>query len=218
MRTIQVTGKGNIKVHPDSTRITIRLIDGQESYGETLVQSAADTEKLRNLITTIGFPKESLKTTSFDVEPQYEYYDDEKGERKSRFIGYEYTHELKLEFMSDNEILGKILYALANSVLAPEFRLSYFVQDVEAVKNTLISKAVADARRKAEVLTQAAGVELKAVQYIDYSWKEIYWEREPMRDMCYEAIGSCAPGSLQLNIEPDDIKASDTVTVSWEIS
>ena len=42
-KIIRVTGKGNIKVKPDMTRITITLEDWYKDYGETLKRSAEDT-------------------------------------------------------------------------------------------------------------------------------------------------------------------------------
>ena len=95
-------------------------------------------------------------------------------------MGYKYHHQMKVEFDSDNERLGKILYALANCRVSPEFRLSYTVRDPEAAKNELLGKAVSDAAAKAEVLTRAAGVTLKEIQSIDYSWGKIEFETRPM--------------------------------------
>jgi hypothetical protein len=46
MRTIRVTGKGQIKVKPDITRITMTLTGVFKEYGETLRHSSEDTEAL----------------------------------------------------------------------------------------------------------------------------------------------------------------------------
>lgn len=59
-----------------------------------------------------------------------------------------------MEFASDNERLGKILYALGNCDLHPEFRISYTVKNPEAAKNELLGKAVKDAKEKAVVITE----------------------------------------------------------------
>ena len=40
MRTIRVTGKGLIKVHPDMTRITIRLEGVFVDYTENLMETS----------------------------------------------------------------------------------------------------------------------------------------------------------------------------------
>ena len=87
-------------------------------------------------------------------------------------------------------------------------------------ENRLLGKAVKDVMEKAEVLAGAAGVTLKGIQNIDYSWGEINFEVSPMRgDMMTEKrmAPMAAMDSYDMDIEPDDIEVSDTVMVVWEI-
>lgn len=221
MRTIRVTGKGQIKVKPDMTRITLSLEGLYPEYGETLRRSSEDTELLKDLLAGFGFERSDLKTLNFSVDTEYESYKD-KGTYKQRFVGYRFRHVMKVEFDSDNERLGRVLYALANCPVKPEFRLSYTVKDPEAAKNELLGKAVTDAQEKASVLTQAAGISLKDIQSIDYSWGQINFEVQPMNRMlmgddCLAAPMVAEGASYDMVIEPDDIEVSDTVTVIWEI-
>lgn len=72
MRTIKVTGKGQIKVHPDMTRITMSLEGMYPEYSETLRHSSEDTERLKDLLGTFGFERSDLKTLNFNVETEYE--------------------------------------------------------------------------------------------------------------------------------------------------
>ena len=218
MRTIRVTGKGQIKVRPDMTRITMSLEGLYEDYSETLRLSSQDTETLKDILSGFGFERLDLKTLNFSVDTEYESYKDRDGSYKQRFTGYRYRHMLKVEFDSDNERLGKILYALANGKVRPEFRISYTVKDPEATKNTLLGKAVKDAREKASVLTEAAGIGLKDIQSIDYSWGEIDFEYRPMDGgILAERCMAEPTAAYSMDIEPDDIEVSDTVTVLWEI-
>ncbi len=220
MRTIRVTGKGQLKVHPDRTRIVMTLTGLHRDYEKTLRRSSEDTEQLRKTLAPFGFEPADLKTLSFDIDTENESYK-EKDLWKKRFIGYKFEHVLKVEFSSDNQKLGKILYALAHSPLNPEFRIIYFAGDPEAAKNELLGRAVADAKTKAAVLTAAAGVSLKEIQSVDYSWGEINLEYSPMArgkllDLAGGGFGG-ASGGYEMNMEPDDIEVSDTVTVIWEI-
>ena len=218
MRTIRVTGKGQIKVRPDTTRIIMSLEGLYKDYNETLRLSSQDTETLKDILSGFGFERSDLKTLNFSVDTEYESYKDRDGSYKQRFTGYRYRHMLKVEFDSDNERLGKILYALANGNVRPEFRISYTVKDPEATKNTLLGKAVKDAKEKASVLTEAAGIGLKDIQSIDYSWGEIDFEYRPMDGgILAERCMAEPTAAYSLDIEPDDIEVSDTVTVVWEI-
>ncbi len=220
MRTIRITGKGQLRLRPDTTRITLSLEGSSPEYGEALRRSAADTEQLRDLLTGFGFARSELKTLSFHVDTEYESYQ-EKGVYKQRFVGYRFRHQMKVEFASDNDRLGRILYALSVCPIQPEFQLSYTVRDPEAARNELLGQAVADAREKAAVLTRAAGVTLKDIQSIDYSWGQLNLEVQPMNRMMKAEMAfglSASNDSYDMDIEPDDIELSDTVTVLWEIA
>jgi len=217
-RIIRVTGKGQIKVKPDMTRITITLKGTYPEYSKTLQHSAQDTDHLKDILSDYGFERSDLKTLSLNVDTKYENYR-EKDEYKKRFVGYEFRHILKVEFESDNERLGKILYALANCSLKPEFIISYTVKDHELAKNELLGKAVLDAKEKAIVLAKAADVKLKDIQSIDYSWVDLDFQFSPMKRAMavpMDAVrGTC--DNYAMDIEPDDIEVFDTVTVVWEI-
>ena len=81
-------------------------------------------------------------------------------------------------------------------------------------------RIIDDAKAKAAVLTRAGGVALLDIQTIDYSWGEIDLEYRPMNAdlIATRAVGMAkAANSYDLDIQPDDIRVSDTVTVVWEI-
>ena len=220
MRTIRVTGKGQIKLRPDTTRITMTLSALCKDYGEALRRSSEETEMLRDVISAFGFERTDLKTLSFDVDTECESYRDENDDYRQRFAGYRFDHILKVEFESDNDRLGKVLYALANCAVSPEFRISFTVKDPESARNLLLGKAVTDAREKAAVLSGAAGVTLKEIQSIDYSWGEIDFEYRPMNGtvLAEKCLAAPMAAGCGMEIEPDDIEVSDTVTVVWEIA
>ena len=217
MRTIKVTGRGRLKLRPDMTRITLSLEGGSEDYADTLRCSSKDTETLREVLAELGFDRGELKTLSFHVDTEFESYE-ERGVYKRRFLGYKFYHTLKLEFSSDNELLGRVLAALAACPVRAELQLGYAVRDREAAKNALLASAVSDARTKAEALTQAAGLRLKQLQSIDYSWGELNLEVRPMnRGLMMAKADGAAAESYSLDIEPDDVEVADNVTLIWEI-
>ncbi len=221
MRTIRITGRGLLRLKPDTTRITLTIGGILKEYADALDESTKNTEALKDLFESYGFARTDLKTLNFDINAEYEGYDD-KGVWRQRFAGYRYHHTMKLDFPSDRERLGKLLYGIARSSSKPEFRISYTVKDPEQAKNELIGLAVADAKAKAVVLTMAAGTELLAIQSIDYSRNEPNFEVRPMNRMMAAkgvmAEESAADMGYDLDIEPDAIEVFDTVTIVWEIA
>ena len=213
-----MTGRGTLKLRPDVTRLTITISGHEKDYSDTVERSSRDTEALAAAVTPLGFERAALKTISFDVNARYEGINDKNGNYRRVFRGYEFSHVLKLEFPSDNALLGRILYALAHSSVDAEFDISYTVKDREAAQNELLGKAVEDAAAKARVLSDAAGTKLGEIRSIDYSWGEIEMVARPMNRMV--KMAECAADQAYgcaMDIEPDDITVSDTVTVVWEI-
>ena len=218
-KTVKVTGRAQVRLTPDRMRVTATLIGVFPAYADTLERSAADTEVIREALAGLGFAKEDLKTVRFDIEPEYEGYTEE-GAYRQRLTGYRYTHVMKLEFDSDNARLGEILYALSAGPLQPEFAVGYTVKDPETAKNTLLAKAVADAKAKAEVLSAAAGVRLAEILCINYAFADADFEVRPMNRMTAAdecAVPTAAKG-FGIGITPDDVTVSDTVTVVWAIA
>ncbi len=213
-RTIRVTGRGMLRLRPDTTCVTVTLERVEPAYADTLRRSAEDSGKVSEALAPIGFAQEDVKTLNFNVQTEYEGYQEE-GVYRQRIVGYRYRHELKLEFASDNERLGRVLQALAEAELTPEIRISYTVKDREAAKNALLGAAVADAKAKAEALTEAAGVKLLGIRHIHYSMNENEFAVQPV--LFTGMARKAAADSFSPNIVPEDIEASDAVTVVWEI-
>ena len=217
-RTIRVTGKGTLKLRPDLTCLTLTLQGTDADYGEVLRKSAEDTAVLRGVLERLGFPADGLKTAQFHVDTLYEGYQDEQGVYRNRFTGYQFQHALKLEFPIDDALLGRTLYALAHCGARPEFQISYALSDPESAKNALLRQAVRDARAKAETLAAAAGVALGGILNIDYAMGEPEFAVRPMRKMALAAnCDARCEERYDMDITPDDISVSDTVTVLWDI-
>ncbi len=141
-RVIRVTGKGIIQIKPDTTKLTITLQGNSKEYAEAVKRSTEETDSLKDTLASLGFSKSDIKTLAFEVEPKYESYRDRMNNYKEKFIGYQFSHILKIEFLNDRELLGKTLYTLAHASSHPEFRISYTVKDPEAKKNEMLKKTV----------------------------------------------------------------------------
>ncbi len=215
-RTIRVTGKGRVSVTPDRIRLLIKQTNILDTYEKSIKDSAENKEYLNDQLCKIGFKKEDLKTTYFNVDTKYESYRDKHDNWKEKFLGYEYVHRMKIEFEKDNAILGKVLGVMSKCKGEPEFSIQFTVADPEASKNELLARAVEDSRTKAEVLTKAAGVDLGEIITIDYSWGELDIYSRPIDEVKCCSLRD-TDDDIGFDIEADDIDITDTVTVVWNI-
>ena len=216
-RTIRVTGKGNIAVKPDMIRLTISQSGLKKDYADAIKDSAEKKAKLTDALTAVGFTKQDLKTLRFNVDTKYEYREDKDKTRRRHFVGYEFSHRMKLDFDNDNKLLGRVLRALVKCEGKPEFTIAFTVKNPDSAKNELLGEAVKDSMAKARVLTSAAGVSLGEIKSIDYSWSEMEIYSRPLGDDVMYGMCCEEESGPELDIEADDIKLSDTVTVIWGI-
>jgi len=216
MKTITVTGTGTLSVVPDTVRIVMTIKEKQKEYDDTIEKSAKMTGQLKDSLRTLGFEKKDIKTLSFNINTEYESYHNEENIWKQRLVGYTFIHRMKLEFSSDSQLTGKVLYILGHSELTPEFSIEYTVSDPEKSKNELLKKAVSDSKKKAGVIAKAAGVSLGDILSINYSWTDIELVSRPVNSM----LLSCSAmkrteEEVAIDIEPDEIRVTDSVTVVW---
>ena len=220
-KTMRVTGKGQISVKPDTIRLVINLEGKGAEYAQVIKESSDMTNSLKSVFEGLGFDKSDLKTIYFNIDPEFESYQAKDKSWKRRLIGYKYIHKTKIEFPINNELLGKILYSISHFSNGPEFHIEYTVADPEKAKNELLASAVKDGIAKSKVLAEAANVYRGEILSIDYSWEEMDIVSIPMNTRMLETrcmnVSDRAEGSYDIDIEPDDIKVSDSVTIVWKI-
>ena len=215
-REIRVTGRGTISAVPDMICLRITISDVGDSYEAVVKMSSAMTELVRIGLQRLDFSKEDVKTEFFDVVEIYDDETDNRDESDNDVAGYRYIHCLMVEMPFDNRRLSACMTELGKCINNPEFSVSYFIKDPEAVKDMLLASAVSSARRKAETLAQAAGVTLGPLKSIDYSWEdwEIISDTEPVLDV---PSTTDKPVRMSINVIPEEITLDDVVTVTWEI-
>lgn len=217
MGQLRVTGKGILSLKPDTIVVKFTSSAVYDDYAEAIAMASEATKDLKSVIAKAGIDSELLKTRNLEVSPKYKSYYDDKDHMHQKFIGYEYTHRSQIKIDNDNKVLGKLLYKVSTSPLDMEFDISYTVKDIEKAKNDLLREAVKDAKMKAEVLSDVAGVKLKEIKSIDYSWDELEIYSHPLRLEACEYRSAEPSDSLDIDINAEDIEISDTVSIVWEI-
>lgn len=216
MRTITVKGTGRVKAAVDYVVITMSLDATDQVYDAAMERAAEQLEELTASMTAVGFEKDAVKTTNFNVNTEYVSEKDELGNYKRVFDGYKVSHQLKLEFDFDTAILAKVLSAIGTCPAKPELHIRFTVKDGEMVKEEVLRQAAVNARQKAEVLCAASGAKLGELVTIDYNWSEIGL----YSDTSYRVAEDCMMKPMlarSVEITPEDVEASDTVTFVWEI-
>ncbi len=214
-RTITVKGTGRVSLPPDQIIIPLVLEASDPEYGAAMEKGGELLDTVRGALAPLGFAKEEIRTTNFNVSTNYESYQDENGRWQQRFAGYICSHHLKLTFDMDTERLSAVAQALAESNAHPQFHIRFTVKEPEAVRSALLEDAARNARAKAETLCRAAGVALGEVQRIDYSWGDLSLD-SPTNFVLAESA-AMGKRAVAADIAPEDVTVQDNATFVWEI-
>jgi uncharacterized protein YggE len=147
-----------------------------------------------------GVAEEDIQTQFFNIYPQYNYAEG----AAPTITGYVVSNQVQVKVRdldTVSEVLDAAIAAGGDAVRVNG--ISFTVEDPESFLSDARREAVADARAKAEVLAEAAGVELGDAISINESTNfggDIYY---PAADVRQEAMGGATPvnpGEQELHV------------------
>lgn len=207
--TISLQGEGTASAAPDIAILTSGVVTEDKEAGAAL---KANTEAMTKVIATFrdaGIEERDIATSNFSVQPRYVYPQRNDGSQEApRITGYEVRNNVTVK-VRDLSKLGGVLDAAVSGGSNMVENLALEVAEPDALLDEARKKAVEDARRKAELYAQAAGVKLGRVMAISESGALPPPRPYAMRaEMAKAADVPIAGGEQEMQIN---------VTMTWEI-
>lgn len=193
---ITVTGTGHVSAVPDEAEFSLGVTTKGQTAGEALAANSVGMRELIEALEAAGVAERDMKTQDVWVGASYET-DGKEG-------GYSARNSLSVR-ITDLDRAGAILDAAsragANEVYGPGLSRS----DREGLEARALKDAVANARKRAETLADAAGVSVGDVTAIS---------EQSQPDGPVWAMAERAAADSKVPIEPgrEEITASVTVT------
>ena len=155
-RTLSINGNGTISIEPDTATINIGVqsegVDAQEVVASNNKQSQA----LIDALTSAGVAENDIQTSNFRIYPRQEY--DAQGQPTGE-ITYVVSNTVSVT-VRDLENVGSVLDAAVKAGANNIFGIQFDIEDREAAQQQAMTAAMTNAQARAEVLAEAAGVEL----------------------------------------------------------
>ena len=214
-RTITVKGYGKLSLAPDLCVVSLTLKALDPVYDKTMEKAAKQLASLQGALAGVGFDKKELKTSAFRVYTEQESRRDENGNYASVFVGYGCTQEIELSFGFDTGRLSQVLSAVTESVSDPGMNISFRVKDTEAAVGELLAAAVKDAKKKAQVLADAADVPLGKILQIEYGKAEHDFSSRTEYAMDRKCMAMNVGAAM--SVTPENVELTENVTLVWEI-
>jgi hypothetical protein len=205
---ISVTGVGVVSVLPNQVEINIEASSKEDKAKEALESNNKRLTKIIEVLRELGIPDTSIATSNFQVQPQAEYPDRDKPPKW--YYVAKSTLRIRLNRIDNTgEIIDRIVSAGATSVSTP-----IFISTAEdSLRSVTYSKAVDDARSKAQKLADSFGVKVGKALQISVDMYDI----EPKK--YYYRPGFDYPMALQAGtiVMPYYVSKQAKVDVTFEI-
>jgi hypothetical protein len=206
VRTINVTGNGEVMLTPDIAYVSIGVRSEGEDAAKAVAENNAKSGAVVEALIDSGVDEKDIQTTNFNIYPQQQY--DERGNIQETTYIVENTVRVTVR---DLETIGELLNAAVNAGANSIYGVQYDVEDDESARSVARQAAVDDAQKQAEELAEAAGVGLGRVQSIStYGGQPI-----PL----YEGKGGAGPVVLEAEVpvSPGQLMLTVDVNVVYEI-
>lgn len=154
-RTLTVQGAGSVMAEPDIARITVGALTSDADAEAAQDQNDTVMTDVIAAIQAAGVAEKDIQTTQYSVRPRYDY-----DSKISRITGFEVTHMVTV-IIRDIDTVGQVLKA-ANAAGANQSQNIIFeVDDQDAAYQEALTKAIENAKEKAQAMASPAGVSLK---------------------------------------------------------
>lgn len=178
---ISVTGEGHVRAVPDQAAVTTGVETLAPSPAAALAENSAAVNALLEVLTAHGVEARDVQTSGFNLFPQYRHDRNDGGE--PTLIGYTVSNQLTIR-VRELDRLGALLDALVQAGSNRMSGIEFQHADLEALTDAARRAAVAEARRRAGLYAEAAGVRVGAVLSISEAGAS---PPQPMYRMAMEA-------------------------------
>jgi uncharacterized protein len=156
-RLLHVSGNYEVLKMPDRVVVSISAY-GEDKDADASKKEADDQMKaVKSVTDQLKIPAKHVSTSSMQLQPRYTY----PSNRDRILEGFETSYNITITLDAIDQ-LGTLLQSLSKNNISRIDSISYGLQDDTATKNEALAGAMKNARAKAQLLAEAAGVKLGA--------------------------------------------------------
>lgn len=204
--TVSISATGVVEKEPDIAVMTT----GVQTEARTAAQAVADNAKrmasVFEAVEAAGIVKKDMQTSNFSLQPRYDY--SSRG-APPRVTGYTASNQISIT-VRDLDNLGETMDAIISAGSNTFGGLRFGLDDPSDAKDEARRAAMADARQRAELYADAAGLKVKRIVTISESGS---YNPGPMPVMQARKMESAAPTPIATG----EVGYSITVNVVFEL-
>jgi uncharacterized protein YggE len=154
---ISVTGEGTVSVPPDRASVDAGVASDAKTAREASEANNVAMAKVLAALKGAGIDEKDLQTARLSLQPQYA----PNRSGPAAIVGYRASNRVSIR-LRDVARIASVIDTLVGAGANDIGNISFSVSQASKLRDEAREKAVADARRKAEIYARAAGVTLGA--------------------------------------------------------
>jgi uncharacterized protein YggE len=159
--SISVSGEGRVAVAPDVADLRLGVNVSRLTVAEARDNAARTMEQILAAVAEAGVAKRDVRTSLLSVQPRYEYRDNQP----PKLSGYELANVVEVT-VRDLTRLGDAVDGTLRAGATSMDSLSFRLADPAPAEREARMLAMLNARSRADVLAEAAGVRITGVDSV----------------------------------------------------
>lgn len=208
---ISVSASASRTISPTYAVLTLGISSSAADVGQAKVANDRVMSEVINRLVSLGVTKNNIKTSYFNVNPQYDYSTNNSGADKVK--GYTITNRVTVRINNLNDV-SKIIDATVKAGATSVDGLQFNADVTPDLTDQLISEAVKNGRHQADVVAAAAGERIGQLKSANVSSSNTY-ANDAVSPRLYKvnavALSSSTP------IEKGDITVTQNVDLVFTI-
>jgi len=205
--TIVVSGTGRVSIQPDTADLRLGVSVARPTVEAARTEAGRTMDAILAAVDTAGVPRSDVRTAMLSVQPRYDYSDG----RAPALTGYEIANIVEVT-VRDLGALGGVVDGTLGAGVTSLDGLTFRVADPAPAEREARVRAMAEARSRADVLAESAGLTIEGVAEV----VEGSPPRPPIPFPKAERMAMAADVSTP--VQAGELEVSVTVTVTYHTS
>ncbi len=202
--TITVTGAASVTLKADYARISVGVSTSAKTVDEATQKNNAAIHAVIAALKEAGIAEDDIVTSSYSVHTEYDY----SSIGGQKLSGFNVTNQLTV-IIRDMEHIGATLDKATSAGANNIYNIEFLSTKASEAQDEATVYAVQDAMRKAQLLADAAGLELGGI--VSLSDSNAGWVSGART---YKSTMDAVAGN---SILPNDAAVSASVTMVFEV-
>lgn len=206
---ITVSASASVTLVPDKATVSFGVTTQEQTPELAQNKNSEAVKNVMDVLTGRGVEEKSIRTTSYNMYPQYDWSDNEQ-----KIVGYVVTTSMSVQDQ-DIEAVGKLLAACVDAGANRIDSVVFLCSGYDEAYRQALAKAVDEARAKAEALAAAAGKKLGDAVTVTEGWQDTSAKAGRSVDVP-DAVNAAADEAVPV-LQPGETEIRANVTVTYRM-